>query len=304
MLPANTPPAPLPPLHALVAFEALVRHGSVARALAELGVSKAALCASIALLEERTGLRLLIRPLPDVELSNEGRAYYQGVATFARGAADALHGLGKDFVTELRLSASPGIARLWLAPRLASLRAACPGVAVTLSATESLSDLERGECDIAVRYCHPGQHEGAIPLWQETLVMLAPAARVAALELRTLPDVLASEALIEHPSIPWLRLAQGHGLEGLPRAPTLVCHDLYAILAACARGEGLAWLPWRLTASYCRRHHLRALRRWQRVDKQYVLLHSTQGQGRPVVQACTSALLDLATELQTDPEIS
>ena len=65
---------PLPPLHALVAFEALVRNGTIALALAELGVTRAALASSLTLLEERTGLRLLVRQTPTVELTAEGAA--------------------------------------------------------------------------------------------------------------------------------------------------------------------------------------------------------------------------------------
>ncbi|MDO9600288.1 MAG: LysR family transcriptional regulator [Azoarcus sp.] len=290
---------PVPPLHALVAFEALVRHGTVGRALRELGVTRAALAGSIALLEERTGLRLLVRQLPEVELTDEGRAYYDAVAVFARGTADALHSLGGDYTTEIRISASPGLARLWLVPRLEALRAACPRVAFTVSASEALSDLERSECDIAIRYCHPEELDGeASVLWAETLGILAPAARAAGFGLRSLPDLLASEPLIEHPSLPWSRLAQRIGLGALPREPDLVCHDLYAVLTACVRGEGLALLPLRLSGGFCERHGLVPVHGLRLTGKSYVLLYSAGGRARPVVHACARVLMSLATELQ------
>lgn len=290
---------PVPPLHALVAFEALVRHGTVGRALRELGVTRAALAASIALLEERTGLRLLVRQLPEVELTDEGRAYYDAVAAFARGTADALHDLGGDYATEIRISASPGLARLWLVPRLQALRAACPRVAFTVSASETLSDLDRSECDIAIRYCHPEELDGEVDvLWTETLAILAPAARATAFGLRSLPDLLAGEPLIEHPSLPWSRLAQRIGLAALPREPGLVCHDLYAALMACARGEGLALLPLRLSAGFCDREGLVPVHGLRLESKSYVLLYSAGGRARPVVHACAGVLMRLATEQQ------
>lgn len=152
---------PLPPLHALVAFEALVRHGAVAPALAELGVTRAALTGSLAQLEDRTDLRLLVSHTPGVELTAEGAAYYQAMSVFARGAADALHALGCGRETEIRLAASPGVSRLWLAPRLARLREACPGVGFTVSVSEALSDLARNQCDIAKRTA--GSHCMGIP---------------------------------------------------------------------------------------------------------------------------------------------
>ncbi|TVT50880.1 MAG: LysR family transcriptional regulator [Denitromonas halophila] len=290
----STPPAPLPPLHALAAFEALVRHGTVARALSELGVSRAALTGSLALLEARTGLQLLIRHSPTVELTDEGLAYYHAAAAFARGAADWLHGLGSGFATEVRIAASPGVARLWLAPKLDALRAACPGVALTLSASESLSDLDRSECDIAIRYCHPADHEDGRILWHETLGVLAPASRALALGLRALPELLASEPLIEHARLPWTRLTRQLGLTELPRPPVLVCHDLYAALLACARGDGLALMPVQLTQDFCTRHGLKTVHPLRLPDKSYVLLVSARGQARPVVQACADALAALA----------
>ncbi|MBT0964049.1 LysR family transcriptional regulator [Denitromonas iodatirespirans] len=290
----STPPAPLPPLHALAAFEALVRHGTVARALGELGVSRAALSASLALLEERTGLRLLIRHSPTVELTDEGLAYYHAAAAFARGAADWLHGLGSGFATEVRIAASPGVARLWLPARLAALRAACPGVALTLAVSETLSDLDRSECDIAIRYCHPADHEDGRILWHETLGVLAPAPRALALGLRSLPELLASEPLIEHPLLSWSRLARQTGLAALPQAPVLTCHDVYAALLACARGDGLALMPLQLTLDACARHGLRTVHPLRLPDKSYVLLMSARGQARPVVQACAGALAALA----------
>ncbi|MCZ4306261.1 LysR family transcriptional regulator [Zoogloeaceae bacterium G21618-S1] len=290
----STPPAPLPPLHALAAFEALVRHGTVARALSELGVSRAALTGSLTLLEERTGLQLLIRHSPTVELTDEGLAYYHAAAAFARGAADWLHGLGSGFATEVRIAASPGVSRLWLAARLDALRAACPGVALTLSASESLSDLDRSECDIAIRYCHPADHVDGRILWHETLGVLAPASRALALGLRSLPELLANETLIEHPLLSWTRLARQVGLGALPQAPVLVCHDVYAVLLACARGDGLALLPVRLTQDFCTRHGLKAVHPLRLPDKSYVLLMSARGQARPVVQACAAALAALA----------
>lgn len=290
-----TPAPSLPPLHTLVAFEALVRHGSVARALGELGVSKAALAGSLALLEERTGLRLLIRHTPTVELTDEGLAYYHAVATFARGSADALHGLGSGFPTEVRIATSPGLARLWLAPRLDALRAACPGVVLSIAASEALSDLDRSECDIAIRYCHPEEHEGGHVLWRETLGVVAPAARALSLGLRPMPELLASENLIEHPFIPWSRVARQVGLSALPRPPVLACHDIYAMLMACLRGDGLTLLPLHLTRGFCQRHGLRAVHDDLRLpDKSYVLLRSARGQARPAVQACAEALAAFA----------
>lgn len=292
---------PVPPLHALVAFEALVRQGTAARALRELGVSKAALAGSVALLEERTGLHLFVRHTPVVELTAEGLAYYHAVAAFARGIADALHRLGAHIGTEIRIAATPGVARLWLASQLETIRASCAGVAFKVAVSESLSDLERSECDIALRYCHPDEYdEECHVLWRESLAVFAPGTQSGGLGLRALSDLLANEPLIEHPSFSWSRVAAHIGLAALPRAPGLVCHDLYAILLACARGEGLALLPEHLTRGMCARLRLVPVNACRLDAKPYALLYSASGRARPVVRDCARIIVGLAAQLQPD----
>jgi LysR family glycine cleavage system transcriptional activator len=286
---------PLPPLHALVAFEALVRHGAVAPALAELGVTRAALTNSLAQLEERTGLRLLVRHTPSVELTAEGADYYQAVSVFARGAADALHALDCGRETEIRLAASPGVSRLWLAPQLARLRAACPGVSLSVSVSEALSDLERNQCDIAVRYCRPDDYDSdARLLWHEELAVIARAADATALALASPAELLTAHALLEHPAFSWQRLAERSGTAMRMREPDLVCHDMYAVLMACARGEGLALLPQRLTAGLRRRLGLVVAHPLRVPAKSYVLLYSAAGRERAVVRACADVLAAMA----------
>lgn len=286
---------PLPPLHALVAFEALVRHGTVMQALGELGVSRAALASSIALLEERTGLRLIVRHTPVVELTAEGMAYYQAVSVFARGAADALHALDCGRETEIRIAASPGVARLWLAPRLRQLREACPGVSFSFDVSEALSDLERNQCDIAIRYCYrddaaPGAHE----LWAEELVVVAPAARATAVSMATPEELLSEHPLLEHPSFSWQRVAERFGPARRMREPDLLCHDMYAILMACGRGEGLALLPLRLAQGMRQRLGLVVAHPLRVPAKSYMLLLSSTGRERAVVRACADVLVGMA----------
>lgn len=286
---------PLPPLHALAAFEALVRHGTVALALRELGITRAALTSSLALLEERVGLRLILRQTPAVELTAEGLAYYHAVSAFTRGAADALHALDCDRETEIRIAASPGVSRMWLAPRLAELRAACPRVSFNVAVSEGLSDLERNQCDLAIRYQTFDEREPhARLLWQDELGVIAPAALATTLSTATPAEWVSEHRLLEHPAFPWQRLAERFGPMRHMREPELVCHDIYAILLACARGEGVALLPLRLSRVFRRRLGLASVHGLRLPAKSYVMLMSTAGRERPVVQACASVLGALA----------
>ena len=63
----------LPPLSAVRAFEAAVRHGSFTLAAAELGMTQAAVSYQIKLLEERLGAPLFRREKRRVVLTDAGR---------------------------------------------------------------------------------------------------------------------------------------------------------------------------------------------------------------------------------------
>jgi LysR family glycine cleavage system transcriptional activator len=78
------------------------------------------------------------------------------------------------------------------------------------------------------------------------------------------------------------------------REPDMECHDMYAILMACARGEGLALLPQRLTRDMRARLGLAVAHPLRVPAKSYVLLLSAAGRERPVVQACADVLAGLA----------
>src|SRR5512146_2042433 len=65
----------IPPLHSLVAFEAIARHRAISSAARELGVTRSALSHSINLLEHRLQIRLFRQTYPSVELTRAGSLY-------------------------------------------------------------------------------------------------------------------------------------------------------------------------------------------------------------------------------------
>ena len=69
----------LPPLTALIAFEAAGRLQSFTRAAEELNVTQAAVSRQIRLLEEHLGKPMFIRAHRSVELTTEGRNFLHTV---------------------------------------------------------------------------------------------------------------------------------------------------------------------------------------------------------------------------------
>src|SRR5690349_10674947 len=102
-------------LAAVVSTKSFVRAGE-ALGLTQSGVSRA-----IARLEERVGVRLLDRTARAVELTDEGRHFYERVWPLYTGIEEAVNeAAGATAIARgrLRVNADPAAARLLLGPRI------------------------------------------------------------------------------------------------------------------------------------------------------------------------------------------
>lgn len=147
-----SPPRPHPaPLNALRAFEAAYRLGGFAAAAEELSVSPGAVASHVKSLEALIGAPLFHRrahgvvptALADSVGGDFAAAFDQLGAAMARLRRAAAP-------REIRIAALPAIAQLWLSPRLPALRAAAPGMAISVAALERPPDLKREAFDIAI----------------------------------------------------------------------------------------------------------------------------------------------------------
>ena len=149
---AVQPPRPrLPPLNALRAFESAARTGSFARAAEEIGVTTAAIAQQVKGLEAWLGCPLFLRLAQGIRLTDRAVAALPSLV----GAFDALGLAVRDLTAAARphrieIAALPSVASLWLAPRLAGLRAAFPDVTVSLTAIEAPPNLRREPYDLAL----------------------------------------------------------------------------------------------------------------------------------------------------------
>lgn len=143
----------MPPLSGVRAFEAVGRLASMRKAAADLGVCHTVVSRHVRNLEAWLGTRLVDSGPRGIVLTEEGR-------TFHRAAAAAFDALAAA-TAELRPAAShrllrvwcvPGLAARWLAPRLADLQAALPGVEIVLKATTERPDFARYEADAEIRF--------------------------------------------------------------------------------------------------------------------------------------------------------
>lgn len=148
---AVAPPRPKgPPLNALRAFEAAARLGGFTAAAEELLVTPGAVAQQVKALEEWAGAPLFVRHAQGVRLTSLGReaARAYGAAFDAMGAAT--HSLRAGAAPDtVRIATLPGLAQLWLSPRLPAIRADT-GASLSIGAIESPPNLNRAQYDVAL----------------------------------------------------------------------------------------------------------------------------------------------------------
>ena len=121
----------IPSVTALVEFEAVARLGSFTLAAHELGVTQAAVSRQVRFLEETLGTRLFRRLHRAIELTGEGEALYRVVAESMQKIASVFDRIARGPVQqELVLAATSAFSHFRLLPRLASLKAVQPDLAI------------------------------------------------------------------------------------------------------------------------------------------------------------------------------
>lgn len=140
------------PLNALRAIELVARHGALAPAAEELGVTSGAVSQHLRRAEERLGVELFartaqgLRPLPvltDVlpQLSAGFLALEEGLSGLT-GVHDGV----------LNVTVGSVFASRWLIWRVGKFNAAHPGLELRLDVTGAMRDLGRNDIDCGIRY--------------------------------------------------------------------------------------------------------------------------------------------------------
>lgn len=144
------------------AFLATVEEGSLSKAAKVLGQAQPTVGRQVASLEAHLGLVLFERVGRRLELTPTGAELLDHVRAM-RDAAAALSivASGRNSTVEghVRVSASDGVSAYVLPEMLAALRQKAPGIRVEVVVSNTLSDLQRREADIAIRHLRPEQPE-------------------------------------------------------------------------------------------------------------------------------------------------
>src|SRR5215470_9619009 len=141
----------LPPFPPLIAFDAVVRHGSFTRAAEELGITQSAVSHQLRRLEGYFDARLLQRLNPGVVPTQAGAALAAEVAE----ALEKLAGLGRHMRRAparpaLRVGVGAALATWWLVRRLPAFAAAHPGIRIELVTVETQAQANAPDLDVRI----------------------------------------------------------------------------------------------------------------------------------------------------------
>ena len=129
----------------------VVRHGSLAAAAGELGMSVPALSRRIALLEAELGTRLFERVPRGLVLTDAGATFHTGVALVLDQLRAATAGVRRTDRNVVRLTTIPALATRWLLPRLPRFASVHPDIEVDVRTALAFQDLDAHDLDLAIR---------------------------------------------------------------------------------------------------------------------------------------------------------
>lgn len=246
-----THPRHLPPLPALLAFEAAAAHENFSGAARHLGMSQAAVSQHVQRIEQMIGQALFRRLHRGVQLTEAGRSLATALTAGLDRIEDAVAILRQEVeAPALSIATDFGFASFWLMPRLSDLAAALPGVEVRIVTSQHrrLSPAPDAEVTIAFGPAEPG----AALLFPERVVPVCSpafrdryASKDGAFDWARLP-LLDLDTAEPGRWLGWRDWFAEAGLPGRhPRAPVLHLNTYPLVVEAAMLGQGaaLGWHP-------------------------------------------------------------
>jgi len=230
-------------------FVSVIQHGSMTAAAQVEGVAPAIIGRRLDALEERLGVKLLVRTTRRMALTHEGSSFLEDCQRLLTDWANSEAGVSAGGVKasgHLRLTAPAGFGRRHVAPLVPQFRELHPEVTVSLNLSDRVVDLAREGFDCSVRV-------GDLPDSSLVSVRLADNRRLCV----ATPEFLAQHGIPQHPqelsrftcltlssdasqTRGWAFQVQGHLVHYKPNGP-MDCSDGQVLKDWCLAGAGIAW---------------------------------------------------------------
>lgn len=222
-----------------------MRHGSVTRAASELHLTQSAVSRRVAALEERLGLRLLLRARGRIIPTPAARDYAETLRGLLQGVEAATLDLlsGGTQNSTFNLACAPTFGSRWLVPRLGRFLAKYPKVNINLISRISHFDFAAEDIHAAIYFgptiwpdCHMRFLAG------DTVV---PVAAPSLARGGAIANLLRRGPLIQHTTLPnlWVEWLRAAGIT-IPDGHAGPQFEYYsAVIEAAVSGLGFALLP-------------------------------------------------------------
>lgn len=244
----------LPNLSLLLAFDAVMREGSVTGAATELSLTQSTVSRLIQTLEAQLGVTLFLREKKRLRPTDAARRYAPQISD----ALDRIQTASMGLVVNpdggvIELAVLPTFATRWLAPRLPQFLAANPGI--TLNMTTRLRPLpfDQTGADLMIYYgdeTWPDANRQKI--FDEALTACASPTLLQSRPISRLQD-LEGHTLLQMASRPkaWSAWAKGQkgGNDAMPATVSMQMDQFSLMIQTAVSGLGVALLPAFLAAA-------------------------------------------------------
>lgn len=233
----------LPSLDLIKGFVAVARRMSVTQAADDLCLTQSAISKQIRALEDLLGVALFNRGFRSLELTEHGRRLFETADASMLQLQEVLALFASQRKKPVTITASTGVAGLWLMPRLGDFREQHPEIDVRLVSSNSVLELGP-DVDLAIRYCSDRHAPmGARRLFGDTLIPVAsPALGMTSLE--TLDDLKAATLLeFDVTGRPWLHWSEwlnARGWRSTSAHGVLLYNQYDQMIQATVNGQGVA----------------------------------------------------------------
>jgi len=238
-------------LESIRVFLAVAERESFAGAARQLGLTPASVTRTIAALEDRLRLQLLVRTTRRVSLTSAGALYAARVAPLAQGLARAVEETRESQGStsgRLRISAPMSLGLAVLPDVLSRFRALHPQTHVGVTLSDSFVDIVEDDYDLAIRVSGPPTDKSTI--WRKICkvprVLVASSGYVAARDLPQVPEDLAGHACLSYQADAraeiW-ELSRGARRFSHKATGTFSANNGDVLAQLVSNGEGIALLP-------------------------------------------------------------
>ncbi|PJX23832.1 LysR family transcriptional regulator [Advenella sp. S44] len=234
----------------LESFVAVATLGTLSAAAKQHGIAPAMMGRRIDALEERLGVKLLIRSTRKLTLTPEGHAFVEEAQRILKDLAETESQITQGKVKiagPLRLTAPAGFGRQHVAPHIPDFCRRHPDIRVTLDLTDRIIDMFEEQYDCAIRIGDlPDSQLIALKLAENRRVVVASPAYLERFGTPKVPaDLVKHECLSFGPqgsqSKGWLFREKGNNTQAFKPTGRLACSDGSVLHEWALHGFGLSW---------------------------------------------------------------